>query len=325
MQRRNAQNAQTGQPNGGPPRPPTSSAMAPSGIPASGQNLTVPGQNRPPRPMPPQMAGQPLPNGYRVPAMPINGVPAASMQGQLPLPNPTLDVGLVNRAHLISQSQAAMIRQQQGQHPGQSPQMHNSPPRTNGVPQPGFPVHNLMPPSNFNGNGVGTPPANGHAQSPGPGQAGSPRMGQNPMNMAAGNVSQVKLMEQQIMQKYPHATPDQVMRLISDNLNKSVQQQQRQGIAQSAMNAAAGGPAANGMSPGNAMAMNGIGAGQGTPQLYAQRLREQQENQQKAQQAMRTANSAGSGGQPQGPGNSTGNPGQSHAHRGSPSGGANGN
>lgn len=280
--------------------------------------------------MPPQMAGQSMPNGYRVPAMPTNGVPAAPMQGQLPLPNPTLDVGLVNRAHLISQSQQAMIRQQQGQHPGQSPQMHNSPPRTNGVPQPGFPNQNMMPPSNFNGNGVGTPPANGHVQSPGPGQAGSPRMGQNNMHMANGGTSQVKQMEQQILTKYPHATQDQVYRLIQEQLASNIKsQQQRQGMTQSAMNAAAGGSSQNGMSPPvNAMAMNAMGAGQGTPQLYAQRLREQQEQQQKAQQAMRASNSVANGGgqqQPQGPGNSTGNTGQGHAHRASPSNGSNGN
>jgi chromatin modification-related protein VID21 len=265
-----------------------------------------------------QMAGQPMPNGFRVPQMPMNGVPPAPMQGQLPLPNPALDVGLVTRAHQISQNQQAILRQQQGQLPGQSPQIHNSPPRTNGVPQPGFPMPNMMPPFNPNGNSIGTPPGTAaHAQSPGPGQAGSPRLGQH-ANMVPGNVSHVKVLEQQIMQKYPHATPDQVMRLISDNLAKSVhQQQQRQGIAQSAMNAAAGGSAGTGMTTG----MNGMGASQGTPQLYAQRLRQQQENQQKAQQAqMQAANAMGNG-----QGNSTGNAGQGHAHRGSPPSVQNGN
>jgi chromatin modification-related protein VID21 len=317
MQRRNAQNPQAVLPNGGGPPRPTSSAMPPNGAPA-GQNLTVPGQNRP-RPMPPQMPGQPMPNGFRVPQMSMNGVPTAPMQGQIPLPNPALDVGLVTRAHQISQNQQAILRQQQGQLPGQSPQMHNSPPRTNGIPQPGFPMQNMMPPFNPNGNGVGTPPVNSLAQSPGAGQAGSPRLGQHAMNMP-GNVSQVKLLEQQIMQKYPHATSEQVMRLIQENLSKSVHaQQQRQGIAQSAMNAAAGGSAGNSMAAANAMtAMNGMGASQGTPQLYAQRLRQQQENQQKAQQAQLQAANAIGNGQSQVQGNSTGNAGQGHAHRGSP-------
>jgi chromatin modification-related protein VID21 len=69
------------------------------------------------------------------------------------------------------------------------------------------------------------------------------------------------------------------MRMISDTLAKSAHQ--RQGLAQSAMNAAAGGNM-NGMVNGQGMAnMNG-GQGQ-SPQLYAQMLRQQQDNQQKAQ------------------------------------------
>jgi chromatin modification-related protein VID21 len=73
--------------------------------------------------------------------MQMNGVPAAPMPGQLPMPNPALDVGLVTRAHQISQHQQAMIRQQQGQIPGQSPQMHNSPPRMNGMRTSWFPTN----------------------------------------------------------------------------------------------------------------------------------------------------------------------------------------
>lgn len=290
-------------PNGVPQQRPN-----PAGTPTqSSQNLTVPGQNRP-RPMPPQMQGQPMPNGLRVPQMPMNGVPATPMPGQLPLPNPALDVGLVTRAHQISQHQQAMIRQQQGQIPGQSPQMHNSPPRMNGMPQPGFPMqNNMMPPFNPNANGVSTPP--GHALSP-PGQAGSPRMSQHPLNPQP-NAMSMQLMEQQIKLKFPTATPEQIMRIIQDNVSKAVHQQQRQGlgpgIAQSAMNAAAGG---------NPMGMNGMGAGQGTPQLYAQMLRQQQEAQQKHLQAQQQATNAVANGQ-QGQNNENRNPNPGHAHRGS--------
>jgi chromatin modification-related protein VID21 len=252
--------------------------------------------------MPPQMSGQPMPNGLRVPQLPMNGVPQAPMQGQMPLPNPALDVGLVTRAHQISQHQQAILRQQQGQMPGQTPQIHNSPPRMNGMPAPGFPMQNgMMPPFNPNTNGVSSPSPGGHV--PSPGQAGSPRMGQHPLQQPNG-VSHVQILEHQIKTKFPNATPEQVMRMISDQLAKSVhQQQQRQGIAQSAMNAAAGGASMNGMGP----------AGQGTPQLYAQMLRQQQENQQKQQQAQQqAANAVASAG-----GNGTGNAGQGHAHRGS--------
>merc|ERR1712098_214554 len=86
-------------------------------------------------------------------------------------------------------------------------------------------------------------------------------------------------------------------------------QQQRQGFAQSAMNAAAGGNAiAAGM---NAM----TNAAQGTPQLYAQMLRQQQENQQKAaQQAAAVVGNAQSPGNGNGTG---GNSAQGHAHRAS--------
>ena len=96
--------------------------------------------------------------------------------------------------------------------------------------------------------------------------------------LSNGMVPQAIRLEESIRQKYPNATQEQVMRMISDTLAKSVQ---RQGLAQSAMNAAAGGNM-NGMVNGQGLAnMNG-GQGQ-SPQLYAQMLRQQQENQQKAQ------------------------------------------
>jgi chromatin modification-related protein VID21 len=303
LQRTAAQNPQqAGLPNGVPQQR-AAGALAPNGTPvATGQNLTVPGQARPPRPMPPQMPGQPMPNGLRVPQPIINGVPQAPMQGQMPLPNPALDVGLVTRAHQISQHQQAILRQQQGQIPGQSPQMHNSPPRMNGMPAPGFPMPNgMMPPFNPNVSGASSSSPGGHV--PSPGQAGSPRMGHNPLQYPNG-VSHVQILEHQIKTKFPQATQEQVTRMISEQLAKSVhQQQQRQGIAQSAMNAAAGGAAMNGMGQ----------AGQATPQLYAQMLRQQQENQQKAQQqaAAQAANAVANSG------NGTGNAGQGHAHRGS--------
>lgn len=298
----------------------------------SGQNLTVPGQNRP-RPMPPQMPNASMQGALRPPQMSMNGVPSVPMhgvQGQLPLPNPALDVGLVARAQNISEQQRQAIRQQQqqqqqGQAPGQPSQMHNSPPRMNGMPQPGFPMPNNMmqQPFNPNPNGVGTPPTNNNMiNPPGQGQAGSPRLGQ-PHN-GGNNLSQVNVLERQLAVKYPAASPEQIRQMISDHLSKQVQaqqqQQQRQGLVQSAMNAAAGGNGMMGMNP-----------GQQTPQSYAQMLRQQQELQSKqtqaqqqgqAQQQQQVAN-AGNG-QNQGNGQANGQasgqtvgPGTGHAHRGS--------
>lgn len=251
-------------------------------------------------------------NGLRAPQMSMNGVPSVPMhgiQGQLPLPNPALDVGLVARAQNISEQQRQAIRmQQQGQLPGQSPQMHNSPPRMNGMPQPGFQMpNNMMPPFNPNPNGVGTPPSNNMINSPGQGQAGSPRMGQA---HNGGGVSHVKVLEQQLQAKYPAATPEQITRMIQDHLSKQVHAQQaRQGLAQSAMNAAAGGNGMGGMNPGIANQ---------SPQLYAQLLRQQQENQQKLSQSQQQgANPGNVQNQANGQVNGTGNGPQGHAHRGS--------
>jgi chromatin modification-related protein VID21 len=244
--------------------------------------------------MPAQMAGQvQMQNGLRVPQPMMNGVPQAQMQamqgGQLPMPNPALDVGLVARAQNISEQQRQAIRMQQaGQIPiqGQNGQIHNSPPRNmTAMSPPNFPQMpngNMLPFNPNNANGVSSP-----GLSPSQGQAGSPRMGQ-PQQLSNGMVPQALRLEESIRQKYPNATQEQVMRMISDTLAKSVHQ--RQGLAQSAMNAAAGGNM-NGMVNGQGMAnMNG-GQGQ-SPQLYAQMLRQQQENQQKAQAQVAQAQAA---------------------------------
>jgi chromatin modification-related protein VID21 len=308
MQARNApQNPQQpGIPNGTPQQrgpAPANGALAPS---STSQNLTVPGQNRP-RPMPTMPGQVPMANGLR-PPMQMNGVPPAPMQGQMPgqlLP----DLGLVTQAHQISQQQRQAIQmRQQGQMQGQSPQMHNSPPRMNGLPQPGFAMPpNMMPPYNANTNGVGTPPPNGMIPSPGQGQAGSPRMGQQPR---ISNHIQAAHLEQQIKEKYPNATPDQVMRMLSDTLAKSVHQR---GLTQSAMNAAAGGNGLNG-GQGHQRMPSGV---ESSPQLYAQMLRQQQENQQKAQQAQQQAANAVVAQNLNAQGTPNGN--QGHAHRNSSS------
>jgi chromatin modification-related protein VID21 len=318
--RASGQNPQQGLPNGPQQRPNPSNALPPNGVPnPTGQNLTVPGQNQNQvrRPMPPQMQGQlPMQNNLRPPQGLMNGMPQAqmqSMQGQLPLPNPALDVGLVTQANRIAEQQRQAIQMRpQGQVPGPS-QVYNSPPRhMNGISAPGFPQMQ---------NGMMPFPAGNNASSPGnnpstQGQAGSPRMG-HPQQLTGGMMTQAARLEESIRQKYPTATPDQVMRMISETLAKSVHQ--RQGLVQSAMNAAAGGningmpnAMANGMP--NGMGMNGMGGNarmpggvEGSPQLYAQMLRQQQEKQahqaQQGQQGQQTqqpaATQSTANGQPQ--------------------------
>lgn len=272
--------------------------------------------------MPNQMPNAQMQNGLRAPQMTMNGVPAVppmhGIQGQLPLPNPALNVDLVARAQGVSEQQRRIHElQQRGQLPAQTAQMQNSPPRMNGMPQPGFQMpNNMMPPFNGNVNGVGTPPAN-MGNTPGAAHANSPRMGQALNN--GGGASHIKILEQQFRTKFPEASPEQLTRYVNDHVNKAVQQQQhqRQGLAQSAMNAAAGSM--------NASVVN-MNAQQ-TPQLYAQMLRQQQELQQQKsaqQQQQQGAPHGGANGQntangpAQGSANGQANGAQQgHAHRAS--------
>lgn len=306
QQSQNAQ--QPGLPNGTPQqRPVPTNAPLQNGTPSGGQNLTVPGQNRARGPLPAQMAGQvPMQNNLRVPQPMMNGVPQAQMQGmqgQLPLPNPALDVGLVTQAHRISEQQRQAIQmRQQGQIPGPG-QVQNSPPRNmNGMSPPNFPMPNGNMMAFPNVNGVSSP-----GGGPNQGQAGSPRLS-HPQQLANPMLPQAQRIEEQLRQKYPNASTDQIMRMVTEHITKSMHQ--RQGIAQSAMNAAAGGN----MGMVNGMGMNGMSNGripsgvENSPQMYAQMLRQQQENQQKAQ-AQAAANAASNG--------QNGQSGQGHQRSGS--------
>lgn len=138
----------------------------------------------------------------------------------------------------------------------------------------------------------------------------------------------ISKMEEQLRQRHPNASPEQITRMVAEGLAKNANNQ-RQVSAQAAMNAAAGQnmPAMNGM-PMSGMGMNGMGMNgngmngngmngmssmngmngmnvgnarippglESSPQMYAQLLRQQQENQQKAQAAA-AANAANNGGQ----------------------------
>ncbi|KAG9239705.1 hypothetical protein BJ875DRAFT_413578 [Amylocarpus encephaloides] len=330
-------------PNGGPqPRPavPTGSQL-PNGTPtSSGQTLTVPVQVRPgqPRPMPSQMGqhmgqqmGQQMQNGLRVPQLPMNGIPHVphapmqAMQGQLPMPNPAVSVGLINQAAQTAEQQRAMIQmQQQGKPPGQSPQSHNSPPR--GISQNGFTTQNMMA-FNANEHRVATPingmvPSPSSAQHPQAGsprmgqhpQAGSPRMGQHPQAQGQNSIY-ITRMEAELKKRYPAATQEQIVALITQQMKQNMQ---NNGVlAQSAMNAAAG------ASPNVLAGMNGhtrgvsAGGNESSPQLYAQMLRQQQESQQKAEQARQAASALAVAQGQNGVGPNNGQQAQGHVHRNS--------
>ncbi|KAI1004037.1 Chromatin modification-related protein [Podosphaera aphanis] len=236
------------------------------------KNHIMPGQNRP-HPTHSSILNHSISDGLHMSGMGMNTVPQAPMQGQNSVSSPALDAGLVSRAHAISQHQQAILRQQQQQQKQQqvpivtqSCQARNSPIlRMNNLSAPGFPMQgNMMSPFPPNLNGVSTPQNKSLGS---PGQVGSPQVAQPPQPL-----SHVQRIEIQYKAKYPAATPEQITSMISQAVTQSMQHHQRQNIAQSAINAAAGGPL---------VGINGVGASQGTPQLYAQMLRQQQENQQK--------------------------------------------
>lgn len=239
-----------------------------------------------------------------------------NMQAQLPM---QATVGLVNQAAQTAESQRALIQmqQQQGQVPGQSPQMHNSPPRVNGIPQPhGFPMQNMMA---FNGsvNGISTPPMNGISSSPNQShvQISSPQMGQAPYNQ--DQTSGFARLEASLRAQHPDMTNDQIMSIMTERVKQNAAAQHRQrlsqsGLAQSAMNAAAG--AGGLMGNANGQRPPGVSNGPQGQQAYAQLLARQQENQQKqAEQARHAANALS--GNTGGVDNRT--PVQGHAHRNS--------
>lgn len=162
--------------------------------------------------------------------------------------------------------------QQNGQllPPGQP---SNSPPRNaNGMSPPGFPQM-------MNGAMMGFPSnQNGNVSSPGggpltPGQAGSPRM--NQQQLANGNSHIIMQLQERIRRENPNSTPEQLRSLMGQEIAKLAPPQIRAPgmLAQSAMNAAAGG---NGNT--NTQSLS--------PAQYAAHLRQQQGQQQKSAQAV---------------------------------------
>ncbi|RKF79566.1 Chromatin modification-related protein eaf-1 [Golovinomyces cichoracearum] len=197
----------------------------------------------------------------RVSGTVVNSMLQAPIQSQIPTSSSSPDLGLMSRAHAISQQQQAILRQQQQAQTYSQPSYS---PRMNGISTPGYSAQgNLIPPFPTNSNGVITPSSNSLSPS---GQSDSRQTTQPPQAL-----THVQRMEIQYKAKYPSATPDQITSMISQALSQSLQQHQRQNINKNSINAAAG-PVAS---------MNSMNGSQGTPQMYAQMLRHQQENQQK--------------------------------------------
>lgn len=329
----NGQNLQQpGMPNGVPQQrgPLPANAMGPNGQQTPGQNLAVPGQNRPHPGMP--MAGQvPMNPALQVPQMQMNGIPQqmAGMPGRLPVPNPKVDLGLVNQVHRITEQQRAQVLQNQQRQAGP---MHNSPQnmRLGVLPQGGSFPQNMMPHYNPNvPNGVGSPSQNGLNAST-PGVSASPRPPSSQQQMQAQANAIIQRIEATVRQQHPNATQPEFQQRVQQLFQQTLLQQQHQSqqqqqpqqqqpqqqqqqqqqqqhqraiLTQSAMNAAAGAMPDSNHAQVQAHARvlsGGEGAPGPTPQAYAHMLQAQQAKQQLAviNAASANANAANGNGAP---------------------------
>ncbi|OTB02254.1 hypothetical protein M426DRAFT_322834 [Hypoxylon sp. CI-4A] len=235
-------------------------------------------------------------NGGLVPPMQMNGTPQVQMptvngQSRMQMPTAQPDIQLLMQAQQISEQQrrSVQMRQQQGQQGQQQPHqnhqgnmpLQSSPPAMraaamNGLNQKNY-LNNVQtqammasfsPP---NGSGMSTPPAPGLSTTS---QSVSPRpnatMPQPTHHQTY--VSQLQHIESQIRQSHPNTPQDMVREMARQLLNN---RHNNHNLAQSAMNAAAGGT-------GHAAAANG-------PHQYAQLLRAQQQQQAQAAAAAQQA------------------------------------
>ncbi|KAI1409532.1 hypothetical protein F5Y13DRAFT_203461 [Hypoxylon sp. FL1857] len=253
--------------------------------------IPINGQARPRMPMhTPNGTGTPTHmGGGLVPPMQMNGtsqvqMPTVNGQSRMAMPTAQPDIQLLMQAQQISEQQrrSVQMRQQQQQQQAQqqnqqqshqAPQgnvpLQSSPPAMraamNGLNQKNF-MNNaqaqaMMASYNTaNGSGMSTPPAAGLPMTS---QAGSPRPNAT-MSQSTHQtyVSQLQHIETQIRQSNPNTPQDMVREMARQLLNT---RHTNHNIAQSAMNAAAGGT-------GHAAAANG-------PHQYAQLLRAQQQQQ----------------------------------------------
>ncbi|RYP06893.1 hypothetical protein DL765_009316 [Monosporascus sp. GIB2] len=252
--------------------------------------IAVNSQARPRMPMHPTPNGTGSPGhvaGGLVPPMQMNGSPQMQMpvvngQSQMAMPNgQQADVRLLMQAQRIQeqQRQSVQMRQQQAHQgsPGGTP-MQNSPQAMRaalgGLNQKNY-LNNaqaqamLASMNGANGSGMSTPPGSGFPLSAG--QSASPppnaTLSQQPHQTY---VSQLQHIENQIRSSNPNAPQDAVR-----TMARQLLQNRHNNIAQSAMNAAAGGQ-------GQTAVANG-------PHQYAQLLRQQQQQQAAAAAAAQAA------------------------------------
>ncbi|XDG00454.1 hypothetical protein ABKA04_000069 [Annulohypoxylon sp. FPYF3050] len=237
--------------------------------------------------------------GSLVPPMQMNGtsqvqMPSVNGQPRMAMPTTQPDLQLLMQAQQISEQQRRSVQmrqqqqqqqqhQQQHQHQQQNQQqphpasqgnvpLQSSPPAMraaamNGLNQKNY-LNNAQAQAmmasfnSTNGSGMSTPPAPNHPMTS---QAGSPRpnaITQQTHSTHQTYVSQLQAIETHIRQTQPNMTQDLVRETARNYLSM---RQNSHSIAQSAMNAAAGGS-------GHAAAANG-------PHQYAQLLRAQQQQQ----------------------------------------------
>ncbi|RYP74700.1 hypothetical protein DL769_003959 [Monosporascus sp. CRB-8-3] len=255
--------------------------------------VAVNSQARPRMPMHPTPNGTGSPGhvaGGLVPPMQMNGSPQMQMpvvngQSQMAMPNgQQADVRLLMQAQRIQeqQRQSVQMRQQQAHQgsPGATP-MQNSPQAMRaalgGLNQKNY-LNNaqaqamLASMNGANGSGMSPPPGSGFPLSAG--QSASPppnaTLSQQPHQTY---VSQLQHIENQIRSSNPNAPQDAVR-----TMARQLLQNRHNNIAQSAMNAAAGGQ-------GQTAVANG-------PHQYAQLLRQQQQQQAAAAAAAQAAQTA---------------------------------
>ena len=268
-------------------RPPNNPQMAASHPHAALARANAPnqvpinGQARPRMPMhpTPNGAGSPGHVGGLVPPMQMNGspqmqMPAVNGQSQMAMPNGQQpDVRLIMQAQRIQEQQrhSVQMRQQQSHQgsPGATP-MQNSPQAMraaalNSLNQKNY-LNNAQAQAmmasmhSANGTGMSTPPGSGFSMSAG--QSASPPPNTTlPQQTHQTYVSQLQHIENHLRSTNPNV-PQEAIR----HMARQLLQSRQNNMAQSAMNAAAGGQA-------QATAANG-------PHQYAALLRQQQQQQQ---------------------------------------------
>ncbi|KAK5123933.1 hypothetical protein LTR85_002130 [Meristemomyces frigidus] len=310
-----------GTPNGAPVQqrpgtanaPPQHAQMQANGQPTANMNGQLPQQARPPLPMATR-------NGHlAVPQVNAQGIPQAQMRGG-PMSQPDMQ--------RLAQQNALRNAQYQNQQQYQMPNGH--------VPSPGGGMTNaqqmqinqqLLAQQAGNGNQSqgASHAANGHQMSASPSMPPPPTphaQTQQPGQLSSGHVPQLMLIKNQLRNKHPHLSEDQLNQAATSTLREQSQTQSTNQARQNAMNAAAGIPSQpqphpsnmqayahnqaafqnnSQMSNGNAAYMNGDGGNTQPPSMtgpsqspqavaaYANQLRQRQVQMMRMQQSPNAA------------------------------------